>query len=183
MKRDKPVDLVGPTPASGFLGIAVAGMVGLAMVGNAGRTAPPTLTITLGPYHNEQMIIGVGRPEQVLHSLFAYQHHRVCGSRRETKNLPTSVATCDGNTIQGNTILVAADGSFSEHGYQVYALPNVHNSERTQTLCRCAVEKKICVLYIGQNQEKFTAPKMFSPLHGLELEQAFVKDAVESEVT
>ena len=24
-------------------------------------------------------------------------------------------------------------------------------------------QKKMCVLYIGQNQESFTAPKMFSP--------------------
>ena len=39
-------------------------------------------------------------------------------------NLPKDITTCDGNTIQGSTILVANDGSFSESGYQVYLLPS-----------------------------------------------------------
>jgi hypothetical protein len=44
----------------------------------------------------------------------------------------------------------------------LYALPNVSHlgeSAASQPICN---QKKSCVLYIGQNQEKFTAPKMFS---------------------
>jgi hypothetical protein len=78
------------------------------------------------------------------------------------KNLPTSAFTCDGNTIQGDTVLIAKNGSFSEHGYEIYALPNtaaLGESPNGQPVCNT---KKPCVLYVGQNQEKFSAPKEFS---------------------
>lgn len=75
--------------------------------------------------------------------------------------LPTSDSTCDGNTIQGTAILVALDGSFSESGYTVYALPSSALGEQAnfQPVCN---ESSPCVLYIGQNQNDFTAPKVFS---------------------
>ena len=80
----------------------------------------------------------------------------------KTKNLPVNVTACDGNTIQGNTVLVQPNGSFSEHGYQLFALPNAPTlGEQSDTRPVCN-QKKVCVLYIGQNQENFTAPKMFS---------------------
>jgi hypothetical protein len=76
--------------------------------------------------------------------------------------LPTSVLKCDGNTVQGNSVLVQRNGSFSERGYQVFALPNASQlgeNPDTRPICNST---HACVLYIGQNQEKFTAPKMWS---------------------
>ena len=85
-------------------------------------------------------------------------------------NLPTSDATCDGNTIDGDNIIVAADGSFEEvaggdggnlSGYTIYALPSAVLAEQPdgQPVCNAT---NACVLYIGANQNDFTQPKVFS---------------------
>jgi hypothetical protein len=85
-------------------------------------------------------------------------------------NLPTSDATCDGNTIDGDNIIVAADGSFEEvaggdggtlSGYTVYALPSSVLDEQPdgQPVCNAT---NACVLYIGQNQNDFTQPYVWS---------------------
>jgi hypothetical protein len=124
---------------------------------------PPALTITPGPYHNGQQInLSVGANKYFTpYSRINILECADPGGR--AKNLPTSVNTCDGNTIQGVTILVAPNGSFFEHGYPLYSVPNAPQlGEQSDTLPACNA-KKACVLYIGQNQEKFTAPKMFSP--------------------
>ena len=117
-----------------------------------------------GPYHNGQRDQSVGRARTSTSLPIrgsTSSSARTLVERRRT--LPISVNTCDGNTIQGVTILVQPNGSLFEHGYQLYALPNASQlgeSSDTQPVCN---QKKSCVLYIGQNQEKFTAPKMFSP--------------------
>ena len=76
-------------------------------------------------------------------------------------NLPKDITTCDGNTIQGTTILVANDGSFSDSSYQVYMLPNSVLGEQPNDKPICN-QTNYCVLYVGQNQNDFTAPKVFS---------------------
>jgi hypothetical protein len=76
-------------------------------------------------------------------------------------NLPKDITTCDGNTIQGSTILVAADGSFSVPTYPVYALPSSTLGEQANYKPICN-QTNPCVLYVGQNQNDFTAPKVFS---------------------
>jgi len=76
-------------------------------------------------------------------------------------NLPTDITACDGNTIQGTTVLVTGDGSFSESSYQVYSLPNSVLGEQTNAKPICN-QTNYCVLYVGQNQNDFTAPKTFS---------------------
>jgi hypothetical protein len=131
--------------------------------GTAGAVAPPALKITAGPYHNGQGInLSVGPNKYFT----PYSHINIleCADPGgKAKNLPTNVDSCDGNTIQGITVLVAPDGSFFDHGYQLYSLPNsAQLGESSDTLPKCNATKA-CVLYIGQNQEKFTAPKMFSP--------------------
>jgi hypothetical protein len=75
--------------------------------------------------------------------------------------LPKDITTCDGNTIQGDTILVGDDGSFSEPKYTVYRLPNPTLGEQTNNQPVCDQSNQ-CVLYVGQNQNDFTAPKLFS---------------------
>ena len=76
-------------------------------------------------------------------------------------NLPKDITTCDGNTIQGGTILVGADGSFSEATYPVFVLPSSTLGEQSNYKPICN-QTNSCVLYVGQNQNDFTAPKVFS---------------------
>jgi hypothetical protein len=76
-------------------------------------------------------------------------------------NLPTDISACDGSTIQGTTVLVANDGSFSESSYQVYALPSSTLGEQANDKPICN-QTNYCVLYVGQNQNDFTAAKAFS---------------------
>jgi Bacterial Ig-like domain (group 1) len=77
---------------------------------------------------------------------------------------PTDPASCDGNTIQGPTVLPAADGSvsFSTAGgaYTLYALPDsLSLGERDGPACNLTNE---CVLYIGTDQSDFTQPHVWS---------------------
>ncbi len=76
-------------------------------------------------------------------------------------NLPKSDSTCDGNTIQGNTMLVAANGSASDQNYTIYLLPSPALGEQSNNQPVCN-QTDPCVLYVGQNQNDFTAPKVFS---------------------
>jgi hypothetical protein len=128
----------------------------------AGAATTPTLTVTPGgPYHSGETInVSVGanrffRP-------FGRVNILECADPRGTKaNLPTDENTCDGNTIQGNTILVKKDGSFSERGYQLYVLPSVALGETPDARPVCN-RKSPCVLYVGEDQGNFTWPKEFS---------------------
>ena len=78
-----------------------------------------------------------------------------------TANLPTSVEDCDGNTIQGDTVLVQPDGSIDEKQYTIYSVPNQILGEEPDWLPVCDSSHE-CVLYVGENQEDFTQPKLFS---------------------
>jgi hypothetical protein len=79
----------------------------------------------------------------------------------KSTNLPTDDSKCDGNTVQGDTILVAKDGSFSESSYTVYQLPSTTLAEQPnfQPICNQTHQG---VFYVGQNEDDFTAPKLFS---------------------
>jgi hypothetical protein len=146
-----------------IIAVAIATLTGIAIGLPAGAVAsPPPLRLTVGPFHDTQRIsISVG-PN---HFFAPYSHVNIleCADPKGSKKyLPTSVSTCDGNTIQANTVLVNKDGSFSEHGYELFALPNriaLGEPRDNQPVCN---QKKTCVLYVGQNQEKFSAPKVFS---------------------
>lgn len=76
-------------------------------------------------------------------------------------NLPTDDTTCDGNTVEGGTVLVGSDGSFSDPAYPVYLLPSSLLAEPGDSVPVCN-QTHYCVLYVGQNQNDFTAPKAFS---------------------
>jgi hypothetical protein len=76
-------------------------------------------------------------------------------------NLPTKFDACDENTIQGDTTVVQADGSFVEPGYTLYALPSAALGEQSNWQPVCNSTNK-CVLFIGEDQKDFTQPKIFS---------------------
>jgi hypothetical protein len=75
--------------------------------------------------------------------------------------LPTNPDQCDGNTIQGSTVTAGADGAISYSDYTVYSLPN---SALGETACGTPVcnLSNACVLYIGENQNDFTQPHVWS---------------------
>jgi hypothetical protein len=90
-------------------------------------------------------------------------------------NLPTLPNECDGNTIQGPTILPNTDGSInlSTQGYglyQVFALPDsISLGESASSAVTCSnTAATQCVLYIGENQGDFTAPHVFSQPFNIE---------------
>ena len=79
--------------------------------------------------------------------------------------VPTDPSECDGSTIQGASIRPNSDGSVDLHAeshsyYTLYALPDlVSLGETSGNTCNLTNE---CVLYIGENQNDFTQPKLFS---------------------
>jgi MYXO-CTERM domain-containing protein len=78
--------------------------------------------------------------------------------------IPTQPSACDGNTIQGNTILPDSDGSFTYDGYTVYALPDsisLGESPDSPVACGSTAATE-CILYIGNNQNDFTQPHLWS---------------------
>lgn len=78
-----------------------------------------------------------------------------------TANLPQSLLQCDENTVQGDTTLVKADGSFSEPAYSIFALPSKILGEQSNSQPVCSATS-MCVLFVGENQNDFTQAKVFS---------------------
>ena len=77
--------------------------------------------------------------------------------------MPSNTTACDGNTIQGNTILPAADGSFTYQGYTLYALPDSISLGEGSSGPACGnTAATECILYIGNNQGDFTKPHLWS---------------------
>jgi len=122
----------------------------------------PSVTVSpAGPYRNGQTItVSIGA-----NNLFTpNQHINIieCSDFGGTAaGLPKSIAQCDGNTIQGGTVVIGADGAFTEKGFVVYSLPNQNLAELVDGVPVCNTTHP-CVLYVGQNQEDFTQPKVFS---------------------
>jgi len=145
--------------------VALSSVVVVAYRPAAAAAATPTVTISPGPssgvFTNGQTVtVSVGP-----NSLFV-PHSRVniieCADPGGSEaNLPTSLSTCDANTVQADTVLVQADGSFAEHGYTLYALPNEVLGEQSnwQPVCNRTNQ---CVLFVGEDQNDFTQPKIFS---------------------
>jgi hypothetical protein len=146
---------------------AVAAAVGLAMavvllgiVAPPAGAASPTLTITPAAhsYHNGASLdISVGP-----NSLFApYSRIIIIECAAPKGVLPVDDTTCDGNTVQSGSVLVNANGSFEVPTYTLYSLPNNALGEPPdfEPVCNGSAE---CVLYIGQNQNDFSQPKIFS---------------------
>ena len=77
--------------------------------------------------------------------------------------IPTNTTSCDGNTIQGNSILPAADGSFTYLDYTLYALPNSVSLGESGSGVACGQTVATeCILYIGNDQNDFTKPHLWS---------------------
>jgi LPXTG-motif cell wall-anchored protein len=149
-------------PVPVCLGI-VAIAAGIAFLPSAGASiSSPAVSLSpTGSFHNGEAISVTIGPN----SLFTPNAHvniLECADPGGTvANLPRDASTCDGNTIQGDTVLIAPNGSFSESAYTLFALPSSTLGEQAHNQPVCNASNP-CVLYVGQNQEDFTAPKVFS---------------------
>ncbi|MGP8059522.1 MAG: hypothetical protein ACLP9C_07800 [Acidimicrobiales bacterium] len=128
----------------------------------AGAVAPPEMTVTpSGPYHNGETInISVG-PNRFFKPYGRVNVIECADPGGTSANLPRDETSCDGNTIQGNTILVKGNGSFSERRYELFSLPSTVLGEVPDSRPVCN-RKNMCVLYVGEDQGNFTWPKEFS---------------------
>ncbi len=76
---------------------------------------------------------------------------------------PTNTSACDGNTIQGDTILPNSDGSFTYDNYELFALPDSVTFGEGPSGPACGnTAATECILYIGNNQGDFTQPHLWS---------------------
>src|SRR5580700_9709363 len=124
--------------------------------------APPALSVTPhGNLSNGQTVAVAVGPNAYFTPHAGVNILECADPGGSVADLPKDITACDGNTIQGSTILVAADGSFSVPTYPVYALPSSALGEQSNYKPLCN-QTNSCVLYVGQNQNDFTAPKVFS---------------------
>jgi hypothetical protein len=147
----------------GGAALLMAGAV-LSLVSTEARAAPatPTLTITPSaaghPYVSGQSItISVGPSSRFA----AYSRIEILECSAPNGVLPVDDTSCDGNTAQYGSVLVASDGSFDVPAYTIYQLPNSALGEQANHAPKCD-RSQGCVLYIGQDQNDFTQPKLFS---------------------
>lgn len=142
----QPASALGPRSGAEISGIAI----------------PPEGYPSGTPFFDGQQIDVRIPPNSILHSGLRVNILECSDPGGSTGNLPTSINNCDGNTIQGPTVLINQDGSVDFGHYPVYALPNfwaLGESKTGQPVCNLS---RACVLYVGENQEDFTAPHYFS---------------------
>ncbi len=149
------------------MGLALAGSLALcvaaiAAVHGAGASGPPSVSLSPpGNYQDGQVIsVNVGP-----NGYFAPNARIVILECADpgglASHLPIDATTCDGNTVQGSTVLVGANGSLSVSAYPVYLLPSPTLGEQSNYKPICD-QTNYCVLYVGQDQNNFTAAKTFS---------------------
>lgn len=77
-------------------------------------------------------------------------------------SLPSHAAEhCDVDTVQANTVIPQANGSFTATGYIVFQLPSKALNEGPTWVPVCN-KTHPCVLYVGDDYNDFTKPKVFS---------------------
>jgi hypothetical protein len=153
------------------IGLLMAAAVTLGLGAGAGATGPssgstvPNAIQTVGsvaansPFDSGQ-IVNVDIPANSAFAQNAGVNLVECAAPNGV--VPTLTTACDGLTLQ-NGALVAADGSFTFNGYTVYALPDSTSlGEGTSgPVCGDTLATE-CILYIGENQNDFTAPHLWS---------------------
>jgi hypothetical protein len=128
-----------------------------------GSDGKPVLVMTPAPgsYHSGQEVsLSVG-PNKYFTRYLRVVIIECADPGGTVASLPTSNATCDGNTVQPGSILVNQDGSFSEPAYPLFSLPNTQLGEASDSEPVCN-QTHWCVLYVGLEDTDFTKPKIFS---------------------
>lgn len=148
--------------AVGILIVLIGVVMTLRTSGVAAATSDPTVSLTPAPgahsYVSGQSIaVSVGANSRFTGN--ARIEILECAAPHGV--VPIDDTSCDGNTTPGQSILVGQDGSFSDPDFTVYQLPSATLGEQSNHLPVCSADEE-CVLYVGQDQNDFTQPKVFS---------------------
>jgi hypothetical protein len=152
-------------PAKLVVLVLVVGALLFAADGSASAAGSASVSITPGPakgaFTDQQNVrVSVGP-----NSVFTPNSRVVileCADPDGTvANLPTGFSSCDENTIEPDTTVVHADGSFVEPSYMLYVLPSKVLGEQAnwQPVCN---PTHPCVLFVGEDQNDFSKAKTFS---------------------
>ncbi len=127
--------------------------------------AAPEVTVSPAPangqYHDGQTVSVTVGPNSVFTPHLRVNIIECADPGGTVANHPTSFVDCDGNTIQADSIIVQSDGSFSENAYTLYAIPSAALGESPTNTPVCSTTSE-CVLFIGEDQNDFSKPKVFS---------------------
>lgn len=141
--------------------------IGLAASSSATAVATPaanatTPVVTLKPassFYNQQVIeVSVGANSLFIPNTSIKILECAVGA--------TSDAQCDGNTQNADSVIVGADGSFDYKSYTMYTLPNPLLGEPPTNSPKCDSVNR-CMLYVGEDQNDFTQPMLFSSVFAI----------------
>ena len=133
----------------------------------SGSTIPnavqPTGTVTPGPFDSGQNVNVVVPANSAFAAPNDNSGVNIVECSAPNGVLPALPSACDGNTQQ-TLVGVNSDGSFTFSNYTIYALPDSYSlGETASNPVTCGnTAATECVLYIGNNQEDFTAPHLWS---------------------
>ena len=156
------------------IGMLVAAIVALGLVAAAGATvnsgdivpnaAQATGTFTAGtPFASGQNINVVIPANTAFASPDNSTDKQIVECSAPNGVVPTLTTACDGETVEGPTVVANTDGSFTLTNYTVYALPDLASLGEGSGGPTCgATAATECILYIGDNYENFTAPHLWS---------------------
>ena len=141
--------------------VAVAVMMVPVSAGAASAAVTITPATSNGQYHDGQTVtVSVGpNPSFVPNTRVVILQCADPGG--SAANLPTGLSSCDENTVQADTVLVQGNGAISERNYPLYALPSSTLGEQSNWQPVCSATQQ-CVLFVGEDQNDFTKPKVFS---------------------
>jgi hypothetical protein len=142
----------------GTAGIASAATAVPVITGTNTTTGTPAL-----PTYTDQQVVEVSAAANTTFTQGTTLTIEECADTGGTiGNLPTSNATCDGNTAAGDTIFVGAGGAFDYvaggglgGGYSGFTVQVDSGAVTCNTT-------HACVLYIGTDDTNFSSPKVFS---------------------
>jgi Bacterial Ig-like domain (group 1) len=157
------------------VGLLVAAVVAVGLFVTAGAAEPtsgsvvpgvlePQVPFTAGTPFSSGQVIDMSIPAN---SAFAAPNNNsgiiIVECSAPNGVVPTLPSSCDGNT-QATLVGVNTDGSFTYNSYQVYSLPNSFSlGESASSPVDCGnTAATECVLYIGNNQNDFTQPHVWS---------------------
>ena len=159
----KAVALTGAVASVGALSaLAFSGTAGAAIPsGGQSNSLIPVAPFTAGtPFASGQTVTVTVGPS----ALTPAQNVSILLCAAPNGVLPTLPSQCDPNTVQGDSVIPAADGSFNYvNSYQVYKLPSPALGEGPSVTPVCGnTAATECVLGIFDNFNDFTAPHVFS---------------------
>ncbi len=163
VERCRRLGVVAVLPVVLATGLAVAGC---SSSSNAAPSSGATVTIDgssqTSTFHDGQTVTVAVGPNKILTPHLRVLILECADPGGKVSNLPSHFdEKCDGDTVQANTVIPGDDGSFTQKGYTIFKLPSKALNEGPTWIPVCNA-KQPCVLYIGDDFNDFSKPKVFS---------------------